>query len=931
MALEIIGREEELESLQAFFERTRRGPAALVLDGAAGIGKSTLWLAGIGAARGQGLRVLSSRPAEAERGLAHAALGDLLEGVLEYVRPALPPPRRRALEDALLVEEAVYGLDPRTLAVAVRSTLEVLAADAPVVIAVDDVQWLDPPSARALEFALRRLDEEPVLLLLARRLGGRSTPSELERAIEPDRVERLRVGPLSVGATHRLLRARLGRSFARPTLLRIQETSGGNPFYALELARALDAAADPTQPLPVPETLEALLRARLDGLPDATREALMLVSALGNPPDALLRAAGVAQGALEPALAAHVIEHEDGVTSFTHPLLASVLYQGLSTGERRGAHRLLAETVDDTIARARHLALASEGPDAEIAAVLEEAAAVASVRGAPTVAAELGELARRLTPLDDREGGHRRALTAARAQLTAGDVRRARALARDLVGESPEGPARAEALVLLSGVEARAGDRERAIGLRREALREAAAHPALQASIHQWLGSTVRMTEGIRAGERHARTSLELAERLGDDALRAGALAILALVRFNAGEPDAPGLAEEACELAASVAGRQHRPVTSLSLAHALAWSVGGLDIVASFCLAHVRTWSVQFDRARPLLESLYRELNERDELASADALWHLSLLELRAGHWPLAEDYARDAREIRLLYTSDEREDPMSIWPLAFVAAHRGELERARDYANRGRDLADSHDLALAAPVATLGLVEFWTGDAAAAVTQFAVAERIASAAEIGEPNMYWWRADYVEALLELARIDDAVRTLDRWEADAMRVGRTWVLAQVTRCRGLVAAAEGDVARARFALEQAAVQHEAVGDPFGRARALLAVGAVRRRARQKRAARDAIEAALAQFETLGAAGWADKARDELGHIGGRTRMTGLTAAEGRVAALVAEGRTNREVASALFLGERTVASHLSHIYAKLGVRSRTELARRLR
>jgi DNA-binding CsgD family transcriptional regulator len=244
---------------------------------------------------------------------------------------------------------------------------------------------------------------------------------------------------------------------------------------------------------------------------------------------------------------------------------------------------------------------------------------------------------------------------------------------------------------------------------------------------------------------------------------------------------------------------------------------------------------------------------------------------------------------------------------------------------------LADSHDLALAAPVATLGLVEFWTGDAAAAVTQFAVAERITSAAEIGEPNMYWWRADYVEALLELARIDDAVRTLDGWEADAMRVGRTWVLAQVTRCRGLVAAAEGDVARARFALEQAAVQHEAVGDPFGRARALLAVGAVRRRARQKRAARDAIEAALAQFETLGAAGWADKARDELGHIGGRTRMTGLTAAEGRVAALVAEGRTNREVASALFLGERTVASHLSHIYAKLGVRSRTELARRLR
>ena len=183
---------------------------------------------------------------------------------------------------------------------------------------------------------------------------------------------------------------------------------------------------------------------------------------------------------------------------------------------------------------------------------------------------------------------------------------------------------------------------------------------------------------------------------------------------------------------------------------------------------------------------------------------------------------------------------------------------------------------------------------------------------------------------LLELGRIDDAVRVLDVWEADATRLGRDWVLAHVTRCRGLVAAAQGDVDRPLALLEQAVAQHEAVGDPFGRARALLALGIVRRRARQKRAAREAIEAALDGFEEIGAASWVEKARAELGRIGGRTRKEGLTAAERRVAALVAEGRTNREVAAALFLGERTVASHLTHIYAKLGVRSRTELARRL-
>jgi DNA-binding CsgD family transcriptional regulator len=173
-------------------------------------------------------------------------------------------------------------------------------------------------------------------------------------------------------------------------------------------------------------------------------------------------------------------------------------------------------------------------------------------------------------------------------------------------------------------------------------------------------------------------------------------------------------------------------------------------------------------------------------------------------------------------------------------------------------------------------------------------------------------------------------VRLVDRLEADASRLARDWVLADVARCRGLIAAAGGKVAAATVLLEAAAGKHEAVGDPFGRARSLLALGVVSRRARQKRAARDAIAAALRGFEELGAATWVERALRELGTIGGRTREEGLTAAERRVADLVAAGRTNREVATELFLGERTVASHLTHIYAKLGVRSRTELARRL-
>jgi DNA-binding CsgD family transcriptional regulator len=197
-------------------------------------------------------------------------------------------------------------------------------------------------------------------------------------------------------------------------------------------------------------------------------------------------------------------------------------------------------------------------------------------------------------------------------------------------------------------------------------------------------------------------------------------------------------------------------------------------------------------------------------------------------------------------------------------------------------------------------------------------------------EPGSPLYRVDYVEALLELGQTDEALAVLEPWEADAIRLDRKWALAETTRCRGLLAAAQGEADAAKGLLEQAVERHERVGDEFGRGRALLALGVARRRTRQKQAAREAIEGALEVFEALGARRWVEKATAELGRIGGRTRHEGLTAAERRVAALVANGQTNREVAAALFLSERTVESHLTHVYAKLGVRSRTQLARAL-
>ena len=912
MAVEVVGRDVEPGALSAFLDRRGavRGPIAIALEGDAGIGKSTLWRAAVEEARGRGWRVLSSRPAESERALAHAGLGDLFDGSLDEVLPALTAPRRRALEVALLIEDAPGGgVDQRALGVAVRSALELLAEDG-LVIAIDDLQWLDATSASAIGFALRRLPEADISLLWTRRLGEPQQSTAVEDALDDDRVERIRVGPLSVGATHQVLRSLLSHGLPRPTLLRLHAVSGGNPFYALELARALGAdgaVRDPTQPLPVPERLEELVSARLDGFDAPTREVLVLASADARLTPTQLAGAGIEPGALDPALAANVIELAGGSVRLTHPLLASVLYQGLPPGERQRVHGRLAEIAEDPLARARHLALSTDRPDADLAALLEAAARTTAAQGAPMVSAELGEHAMRLTPPKRRADLDRRAAAAARSHLAAGDVERGRVLAAELAARAAPGADRAEALVLLSEAE----DMPHAVPLLKQALLEPGAPAALRASIHQRLSLDVRFLEGLDAAEEHALAAVELAEQVGDAALRASALGGLALIELNAGRPGAFELAERAYEL-----------VRGGEVSQAVA------DV--AFPFAHALVWSTQFDRARALLESLHADWSERDERMAAYALWYLAMVELRTGNYALAEQHARQSRQLNGPYVRDEVASPTSLFPLTLIAAHRGDLPRARELAEEMCRLSEFHATRLHGPLTTLGIVEYWSGSPAAAVDCFRSADEMTDAADGAEPTMQLWRAEQVEALLELGLVDEAVVRLDAWEAASRRLDRAWALAHTTRCRGLVAAARGDVAAAVSLLAEAVEQHEAAGDPFGRARALLALGVTRRRAREKRQAREAIEQALAGFEELGADSWAERARGELGAIGGRTRSDGLTPAERRVADLVAEGRTNAEVAATLFLAERTVASHLTHVYAKLGVRSRTELARKL-
>jgi DNA-binding CsgD family transcriptional regulator len=898
----IVGRDAELAALEAFIARDDGSAAALVIEGEAGIGKSTLWSSGVADARARGMRVLSSRPAEAEHGLAHVGLGDLLDGVLDEVLPELSAPRRRALEVALLVEEASGdAVDPRALGTATRSALQLLAEDGPLLVAIDDLQWFDDSSAAALAFALRRFDEENVFLLAARRLGQGASISKIEQALDAGKTERLRVGPLSAGAIHRLLHDQLGLTIPRPTLVRLHEASGGNPFYALELAGVLDAGVDPLQPLPVPVSLEELLRARLSDLPASTREALEIASALGTPSEQLLALAGVSTEALEPAVAAHVVERENGAVRFTHPLLASVVYGGLGD-KRRSVHARIAAIVDDPLLHARHLALSQNAPDAGVALVLDHAVRLATDRGASPAAAELAEHALQLTPAEATEERGRRALTAARAHHVAGEWTRARAIANDMLASTELRPWRAEALVLLAELEGVV----RSVELLEEAIREEASDPAFQSVVHCRLAWATRFGSDFD----HVGAALELADLVGDDTLRARAVAVQTVLRWFRGDAKAPE------NLPARI---RHFPS-----------AVGGEQLVQEATQALVNTYAPSSMRAeaRDLLEREYHDWRERDEPRSARAQWGLAWLELWAGRWELAAAHATEAHDISIQYGLEKPQDHL---PIAVVAVHRGRLELAREHSQRALEVA-LLQFARHPPqhLAVLGLAALWAGDAPEALEWLGKSEQ--RARELGwlEPSVRWWTADHVELLLEQGRADEAIGLLDVWEADSVRVGRVWTLAHALRCRGLVAAAHGDVDRAASLLEEARSQHDEVGDPYGKARALLALGVVRRRARQKRPAREAIRAALAGFEQLGAATWIEKARAELGSIGGRTREEGLTAAERRVAVLVAQGRTNREVAAALFLGERTVASHLTHIYAKLGVRSRTELARKV-
>ena len=705
MAGDVIGRESELAILHRFLDSIPTGPSALLLSGDPGIGKTTVWKEGLAGAQLRRYRTLSCGPVEAETRLSYAALGDLLEPILEEALPTVPEPQRQALEVALLRSpRSGARADQRAVSLAVLGCLRSVASTSPVVVAVDDVQWMDLPSVRVLQFVVRRLKDEQVGLMTAAR-GARADddPLGVVSAVAEDRVHAVHVGPLSLDALERVLRTKVGEGFSRTTLLNLHEMSGGNPFFAQEIGLALlrrggDVAAGERPP--IPDRLQELIEDRLEGLPAGTVEALEVVSALSTPTlDAI--AAAIAPSAVDerlgPAIENGVVEAVGDRLRFTHPLLASAVYQRIPPARRRELHARLATIVRDPEERARHLALSVEGPDVAVAAALDEAALLASSRGAPQSAAELWEMARRATPRDRDEDLVRRTHQAGVAHYECGDTSLARSVLEQAVDLSMAGPARARVLLDLGMGLAETEGWRGAWAVFEAARGEAGDDLALRARIEQNLGYAWLFRGDLAASERHARAALQLAEELQEPRVMAEAFAAYPFVEFLLGR----GVDQEMLDRGIALEGHMEGEFKS----HVLR---------ASFVVAQLLKFTDRLDEARRTFTELLGDAAAHGvETPIPQIRYHLAELECRAGNWDAAMEHARESRAAAQRLRMGASMSSEGHFAVGLVEAHLGRADPARLAALEGLRVAEAAGeiLLLIPNLAVLGFLELSLG----------------------------------------------------------------------------------------------------------------------------------------------------------------------------------------------------------------------------
>lgn len=913
----LLGRSRELAHIDGMLQRaaTEGASAAVVVVGEAGIGKSALGDAAADSAAGRGTTILRTCGIESDSTIPFAGLGDLLRPVQDLVAE-LPGPQAAALAGALALGPPA-SQDRFAVAAATLSLLAAASQGGSLLCLVDDAHWLDPSSAEALVFAARRMRAEASVIVFT------------VRADEPGAVRFRDMDPLPLGGLDdapaaELLTRGAGRTLPPEVSARLLADTGGNPLALLEVPGQLSedqlsGRVPILEPLPVGSLLmEGFLR-RVRDLPDAARTALLLAATsdieAADLVDRALRDAGGALDDLHPAEAAGLVTLDGGRLRFRHPLVRSAVYHAAEPARRRDAHRRLADALDQVPApqahdrQAWHLAAATVTSDEAVATKLETLGHDALGRHSHAVATRALERAAELSP----EPGDRarRLLSAASAAVPAGYIQEAVRLLGEAEGWTDDPVAAAVAECERHRLGVWAGDAE-ASRARLFAFAESveAALPPVAVRAYLAAAQASLFAYDVAGIARSARRAAALA---GDDdvvALRCDVFSAFAAAQSGERERAAELLTRRRTQLAVHDTFEIDQLVTMSGVCHVAIEDTAG---------------------ARPLLARAV----EASRTANAAGLLAVQLPWLAAldwvdGEWTSALALAHEA-VLLAPETGWLAQLPNSLSTLARVEAGFGMADECRTHAEQAAR-APGGDATRAHAHAAVGLLELGQPDRADEAA--AAMERAWAAATDRDPEPAPLLAaqllpDLAEARLRAGHATEAAEALARLDKIAANIDRHLARACSARLHGLST-------RTGFAahFETALRHHDRGGPAFERARTHLAYGARLRRTRDRAAARTQLERAVELFERLGAKPWAARARAELVGSGGSAPAPNdlieltLTPQELQVSLAVRKGLTNVEVASSLFLSVKTVEYHLSNVYRKLGVRSRTQLIR---
>jgi DNA-binding CsgD family transcriptional regulator len=902
-----VGRDEDLRAIEAFLLDAEVEVRCLTLAGDPGIGKTTTWEAGCERARALGFRVLSTRASQAENGLSFAGLADLVDGVTQADLITLPAPQLHALQVAIRAADPGDEVpEPFASAAGFLTLLSAAAAREPLVVAIDDVQWLDPATASALLYAVRRLARRAtgrIRFLLCRRPGRRTA---LEDAFSGYGARQIRaLGPLTLGAIQWVLSGHVAMP-PRRVLRQIYEASQGNPLYAIELARLVSDRGypEPGAELPIPDVAEDIFGPRVQSLAAPVRRALLATALSANIASREL-ARLVDPVAVEEAIASGLLAQERNRLRPAHPLLGAAARHLSSAAERRELHLALAVAVDDPALRARHQAQAVAGHDEVLARATAAAAQAATERGATMDAELLAAHALRLTPPGSPEYPGR-LLALARCHIAAGDLARAGELLGPHLNGLPPGPERGRAHVML-GESASAMDEEAHLD---QALAEAGDDAGLRVQVlsRKAMVLAVSMVERLSQAERAAAEALRIA-RDGGNEMRIRALTAQAWTRALRGLP-IDDVRKSAPEPTAGTNGMQDAAVERAF----------GVRLA---CRGEVEQARVVFERLRGWSD------DHGDPLGTLAVTLQLCELNLRVG----------DVREASLLI--DELEQWSALAEMrtvgarlrALLAAVTGVTAEAARHAAVARDGADLPDYRwdwLEASRAA-GIAALLDDDPEQAVSLLGAVWEHTAREHVTEPGAFPVAGDLVEALVLCGKEDRAREVAERLSLLAARQHHPWAGVTARRCSAMLHVTAGSPGEAADDFAAAAAGYARLGLRFEQARTLLLLGRHQRGLNRRAAARQSLTRARAEFDALGCSGWSARAAAELDRVSGRRAGDDtLTASERRVVELAAAGLPNKEIASRLFVSVYTVEAHLSHAYAKLGVRSRTQLAARV-